>query len=116
MSAINQSRRRRNAAPLILAIVDHDTKRFTIEGPIANDEPWVMEIARAQKAGRRITFSLTEENALEDAVALWGSIAGYDRWPPKSIVMVGNDHDAVVNVIRRHASRSPSFSQIASSH
>jgi hypothetical protein len=87
MSAKHQSRRRRNAAPLFLAIVDHDTRRFTVEGPVVNDEAWVIEIARAQKAGRRITFSLTEETAFEDAVALWGNIVGYERWPSRSIVL-----------------------------
>lgn len=87
----HQSRRRRNAAPLFLAIVDHDTRRFTVEGPVANDEAWVLEISRAQKAGRRITFSLTRESMFEDAVSLWGSLVGYDRWPSRSIVLPASD-------------------------
>jgi hypothetical protein len=51
----------------------------------------VLEISRAQKAGRRIAFSLTRESNFEDAVSLWGSLVGYDRWPSRSIVLPASD-------------------------
>jgi hypothetical protein len=86
MSASHQWRRRRSAAPLLLTIVDHDTGRFTFEGPVFYDEPWVTEIFRAQKAGRKIEFSLVEENPVNDPALPWRNAVGYEEWPPKSII------------------------------
>jgi hypothetical protein len=86
MSTSHQWRRRRSAAPLLLTIVDHDTGRFTFEGPVLYDEPWVTEIFRAQKAGRRIEFSLVEGNLVNDPALPWRDVKGYEEWPPKSII------------------------------
>jgi hypothetical protein len=86
MSASHQWRRRRSAAPLLLAIVDHDTGRFTFEGPVFYDEPWVTEIFRAQKAGRKIEFSFVEENSKDDPAITWRNAFGYEEWPSKSII------------------------------
>jgi hypothetical protein len=86
MSTSHQWRRRRSAAPLLLTIVDHDTGRFTFEGPVLYDEPWVTEIFRAQKAGRKIEFSLVEESPINDPALPWRNAGGYEEWPPKSII------------------------------
>jgi hypothetical protein len=87
MAATHQWRRRRSAAPLLLAIVDHDTKRFTIEGRVTNDDSWITEVFRAQRAGRRIEFSLLDGPGVEEKTASWRIKSGYEQWPPKSIVM-----------------------------
>lgn len=86
MATGHQWRRRRSAAPLLLAIVDHDTGRFTFEGPVFDDEPWVTEISRAQKAGRKIEFALVEENTVNDPTLPWRAAFGYEEWPSKSII------------------------------
>lgn len=86
MSRHHWRRRRHSAAPLVLAIVDHDTKRFTVEGLIENDDPWVTEISRANKAGRNIDFLMIEKNEIDDAIAGINEVIGYDQWPPKSII------------------------------
>jgi hypothetical protein len=80
-------RRRRQAAPLHLAIVDHDTKRFTIEGPVASDEPWISEIFRARKAGRRIEFSLVEQPVIDEISVKLETASEYEKWPPRSIIV-----------------------------
>jgi hypothetical protein len=81
-------RRRRSAAPLSLAIVDHDTKRFTIEGAIVCEEPWVVEIFRANKAGRNIAFSLFGDEISETVFVENYQVSGYEEWPPKSIILI----------------------------
>jgi hypothetical protein len=86
MSASHHWRRRRSAAPLLLTIVDHDTRRFTVEGPVSYDEPWVTEISRAQRAGRKIEFSLVQMDPVNDPAQPWRSIDGYEEWPRKSII------------------------------
>jgi hypothetical protein len=86
MSASHQWRRRRSAAPLLLTIVDHDTRRFTFEGPVNYDEPWVTEIARAQKAGRKIEFQFIDADKANDQPQKMTKSFGYDEWPPRSII------------------------------
>jgi len=39
----------------LLVIIDHETGRFTLEGPMIDDLPWVYEIVCARRAGRRIS-------------------------------------------------------------
>jgi hypothetical protein len=86
MSTIQHWRRRRQAAPLLLTIVDHDTRRFTVEGPVFCDEPWVTEIFRAQKAGRKIEFLLAGINQIDGRNSTWDYATHYDEWPPRSII------------------------------
>jgi len=86
MSIRRHWRRRRTAAPLSLAIVDHDTRRFTIEGPIDCEEPWVVEIFRANKAGRNIEFSFFGEDKSKMVFVEDYQVSGYEEWPPKSII------------------------------
>jgi hypothetical protein len=88
MSANHQWRRRRSAAPLSLAIVDHDTKRFTIEGPIDCEEPWVSEIRRAQRAGRNIKFSIADNVKIRRDIINKHNAGDYDYWPPNSIILI----------------------------
>ena len=53
----------------LLVIVDRDTRRFTIEGPMTDAADWTREIAAARKAGRRITYRIAP-GALEAAVKM----------------------------------------------
>jgi hypothetical protein len=88
MSTRHHWRRRRSAAPLSLAIVDHDTKRFTIEGAVDCEEPWLVEIFRANKAGRNIAFSFFGEEVSEGDFVESYEVSGYEMWPPKSIILL----------------------------
>jgi hypothetical protein len=81
-------RRRRSAAPLSLAIVDHDTKRFTIEGAVDCEEPWIIEIFRANKAGRNIEFSFVGDEISESVFVKNHEVSGYEKWPQKSIILI----------------------------
>jgi hypothetical protein len=86
--ALTPPDRKRRRAPVLhflLAVVDHDTERFTIEGPMSDDRPWVGEIVRARRAGRHITCCVMNCSA-EEAIAVWQQAYGYAIWPPGLIV------------------------------
>jgi hypothetical protein len=71
--------------PFLLVVVDHDTERFTIEGPMLDDQSWVEEILRASRAGRHITcFVLAGSN--RDPGSIWRQAYGCTRWPEGSII------------------------------
>ncbi len=80
-------RRRRQANQLILTIVDHDTKRFAVEGTVESEEPWAVEVYRARRAGRQIDFSLVDTVRIDAALLPWRQ-AGYEEWPRSSIILV----------------------------
>lgn len=40
----------------LLVILDHDTKGFSIEGPMDDDKPWTDALIAAQEEGRSVTF------------------------------------------------------------
>jgi hypothetical protein len=86
MSTRHNWRRRRQAAPFFLQIVDHDTKRFTIEGPVESENAWMIEISRAQKAGRKLGCSRIEEEELGRLLDSREPKPGYEYWPPQSII------------------------------
>jgi hypothetical protein len=78
-------RRRAAATTFLLCIADHDTGRFTIEGPMSDAEPWIREIIGARRAGREITchvLSGTPGEAMEG----WLGSHGGTPWPPGSII------------------------------
>ncbi len=86
MSIRHNWRKRGAAAPLYLEIVDHDTKRFAIEGPVTNDDAWIVEIYRARKAGRRLDFSLVGKDDIETHQSGMNNLADYERWPSSLII------------------------------
>ena len=71
--------------PFLLAIVDRDTRRVTIEGPMTDDWPWRQEIVRAQQAGRQISCRIlvSEPNKIPP---IWEEACGCMVWPPGSII------------------------------
>lgn len=78
-----QIRRSRNT--FLLVVLDEDTDRFAVEGPMADDQPWVSEILRAQRAGRRITcWAVDAGSQLNSPEA--ARLSGLTRWPQGSIV------------------------------
>jgi hypothetical protein len=70
----------------LLIILDHDTGRFTMEGPMTDDGPWVNEIVFARRAGRRISCISIPASANPDGVAE-PHVRGCTRWPSGSIVL-----------------------------
>ncbi|MGO8920654.1 MAG: hypothetical protein ACLQJR_32575, partial [Stellaceae bacterium] len=52
--------------PFLLCIVDQDTRRFTIEGPMTDAEAWIREVMAARRADRDVgccVFSCTDGEA-----------------------------------------------------
>jgi len=78
-------RRRAATASFLLCIVDHDTGRFTIEGPMSDAEPWTREIMGARRAGRDISCHVLSGEP-EEAATAWLNAHGGTRWPSGSIV------------------------------
>ena len=79
---------RRSRHTFLLLVADEDNGRFAIEGPMKDDQPWVQEILKAQKAGRRLTcWALDQDGAgVAAAAQKWEEVAGRAWWPQGSIV------------------------------
>jgi hypothetical protein len=71
--------------PFLLVIVDHDNRRFTVEGPMTDAEGCTREVIGARRAGRQITCRV-EWGTPDDAAKQWKSRHGWQRWPSGSIV------------------------------
>jgi hypothetical protein len=80
-------RRRGLCAPLRLCITDHDTGRFTLEGPMSGAEAdaWIKEVIAARRANRDITCRIFPL-AADQAAMEWGGADGGTHWPSGSIV------------------------------
>jgi hypothetical protein len=76
--------------PKFLLVVDHDNERFTIEGPVYDHLPWIVEISHACRGGRQIDYRVVMSSKVTDIMAnisLWAKDIDYELWPPKSIVV-----------------------------
>lgn len=73
------------ARPFFLVIVDYDSQRFTLEGPIFDLEPWDKEVMRIRRAGREVWSFPTEMRDVKNATDVLKS-KGFDEWPIGSIV------------------------------
>jgi len=69
----------------LLCIADHDTSRFTLEGPMNDAEAWIREVIAARRAGRDITCRVLSGTPDEAAIS-WAQAQGGTRWPSGSIV------------------------------
>jgi hypothetical protein len=78
-------RRRTEPLPFLLCITDHDTGRFTLEGPMTDAEAWIREVIAARRAGRDISCCVLSDTADEAAMS-WAHAHGGARWPSGSIV------------------------------
>ena len=79
-SPLLPGRRKRATTPFLLIVVDHDTGRFTIEGPMSDAEAWAGEVMAAQRAGRRISCRVMSGTA-DEAARVWQQTQGGTRWP-----------------------------------
>lgn len=79
----------RSRNTFLLLVADEDNGRFAIEGPMKDDQPWVNEILRAQRAGRRLTCWAFNHDSAELAAAArkWEEMTGRSLWPQGSIVL-----------------------------
>jgi hypothetical protein len=77
--------KRRKGQPFMLIIVDHDTNRFTIEGPMIDAEGWTREIIAARKSGRQITCRVLCDT-VEGALTICEQTRSGTHWPSGSIV------------------------------
>jgi len=79
---------RRSRYTFLLLVADEDNGRFAIEGPMKDDQPWVHEILKAQKAGRRLTcWALSHDSGEVSAAARqWEEMTGRAWWPQGTIV------------------------------
>jgi len=78
-------RRRAASTSFLLCIADHDTGRFTIEGPMTDAEPWIREVIAARRAGRDMSCRVLPDGDEEAAIS-WARAQGATQWPSGSIV------------------------------
>jgi hypothetical protein len=73
-------------SPLLL-VVDCETRRFTIEGPVAKDcvDIWFREANRAFAAGRDVFCVRINDRDPSEIVSL-GVQLGYEHWPANTII------------------------------
>jgi hypothetical protein len=72
---------------LYILIVDCETHRFTVEGPMPQDQvaPWEAEAHRALAAGRSIVCIAIAGAQSQDVFSLGGEL-GCESWPPNTII------------------------------
>lgn len=78
-------KRRWESEPFLLVIVDHDNRRYTIEGPMTDSDGWTREIIAARRSGRQISCRVVS-GSVEDAVKICKKSRAGIRWPSGSIV------------------------------
>jgi hypothetical protein len=60
-----------NKSEFFLIVIDEDRKRFTVEGPMADDQPWNSAVSAAQHDGRRIRCCNIGSTSRAHAIAEW---------------------------------------------
>lgn len=76
----------------VLIVADHDRREFTVEGPMADDNPWNKAVVTAQEAGRQVNCHVPGEAAQHDmevAAAHYAREFRYTRVPPGSLIKPG---------------------------
>jgi hypothetical protein len=64
-------RDRMDKSEYFLIVIDEDRKQFTVEGPLADDQPWNNAIASAKREGRRLRRCNIGSLSRADAIAEW---------------------------------------------
>ena len=73
------------ACPFYLLIVDYDTGRYSLDGPVAEFEDWENKTVQLRSAGRSVRcFQTSEQQAKLTADRLRSF--QYERWPLRSII------------------------------
>ena len=60
-----------------LVVVDHDEKRFSVEGPMLDDSAWIDKIVVLQESGRDIRCFTTPDGSAETSAAEYAKQMGY---------------------------------------
>ena len=90
-AAEHASTERRKAFVSHLLIIDCETQRFTIEGPLTTDglNIWYREADHALMAGR-ILFCVPITDMDTQEIAVLGTELGYELWPPNTLIAPPN--------------------------
>jgi hypothetical protein len=72
----------------ILVVMDHDNKKFSVEGPMRDDRPWNDAVLQAQDAGRDVRCFSSDDDLNPDSIAdrISEEFRGYIVAPRGSIV------------------------------
>lgn len=98
------------ARPFFLVIVDYDSQRFTLEGPIFDLEPWDKEVIRIRRAGREVWSFPTEMRNVKNATDVLKA-KGFDEWPVGSIVdMPADTFSNLAHNVASHGQTAPNTS------
>ncbi len=76
--------------PFVLIVADHDNRTFSVEGPMADDNPWSKPVVDAQEGGKRHINCFVPggvaKNDAEAAAREYKREYGYTKVPAGSIV------------------------------
>ena len=78
------------AHPLFLLIVDSDTRRFSLEGPVPDATAWEVEAKRIRRNRRDVQCLHADEDCVLTTIERL-RCNHFDEWPPKSIVDPPNE-------------------------
>jgi hypothetical protein len=70
---------------VFLVVVDFDSKRFALEGPVLEIAQWGAETARIQRSGRNVWCTAVELGAAKSSTDRLQD-AGFEQWPSRTIV------------------------------
>lgn len=73
------------APPFFLVVIDFDTKRYALEGPVSDPSPWEAEVVRIRRSGRDVSLIQAEVQTVKATTAQFRN-SGFDEWPFRSIV------------------------------
>lgn len=73
------------APPFFLLVIDYDTRRFALEGPVDEIVSWQGEVTRIRRSGRDVWFVPVELADVRQMTAKLMDI-GCEEWPAHSIV------------------------------
>jgi hypothetical protein len=68
---------RRKRTSFYLFVVDHDQKRFGIEGPMLDDRPWIDRVVELQGSGRDIRCFTAPDGSVEMSAKRYAEQMGY---------------------------------------
>lgn len=73
--------------PFLLFVIDWNAKRFSVEGPMLDDTPWVNAVVAAQGAGRNVTCCTASQSNAQAAAESWRAEHAHELAESGSIVI-----------------------------
>lgn len=73
------------APPFFLVVVDYDTQRFALAGPVSEIVTWEQEVTRIRRAGRDVWLMPVDLDAIKPLTDRLRN-SGCEEWPSHSIV------------------------------